>query len=54
MKVTRCACALCAGVRLLLRMTLIGRFVTTTRSVDALQYGIEKYIERSHSGVGGL
>jgi hypothetical protein len=45
---TRRGCALFAGIRLLVRMGLIRRFV------DALQYQIEKYIERSYAGVGGL
>jgi hypothetical protein len=42
------ACALFAGSRLLVRMGLIRRFV------HASQYQIEKHIERSHAGVGGL
>jgi hypothetical protein len=50
----RRACALFARIRPLLRMTLIRRFAATSRSVDALQYELEQYIERSHPGVGGL
>ena len=51
---TRRARALFAGIRLLVRMILIRRFVAASRSVGALQYKLEKHIERSLAGVGGL
>jgi hypothetical protein len=51
---TRPARALFAGMRLLVRMILIGPFVAASRSVEAWQYKFEKYIERSLPRVGGL
>ena len=51
---TRRARSLFAGIRLLVRMILIRPLVAATRSVDALRYKLEKYIERSLPGVGGL